>query len=86
MARAAVVVAWLGSGQRRPSLVVEPNSQRKAVPKTQGCATLARSASLAAALCLRVRRSARLARRLEAHGVPSPGVRLQLEVLDQAAG
>ena len=49
---AAVVVAWLGSGQRRPSLVVEPNNQRVAAPKTQGCATLPRGASLGRAAVL----------------------------------
>jgi hypothetical protein len=36
---------------------------------------LPRGASLAAPLCLRVRRSARLARRIEAHGVPLAGRR-----------
>jgi hypothetical protein len=72
---AAVVVAWLGSGQRRPSLVVEPNNQRMAAPRTQGCATLPRGASLAAPLRLRIDRSARLARRIEAHGVPLAGLR-----------
>jgi hypothetical protein len=59
------------------------------VPKKQGCATLPRGVSLAAALLEGPPLGDWLAGRLKAHGVPLAGrvhVRLRLEVLGQAAG